>query len=74
MGSPLPPPFSANPKKTCLLVGFNLGSACQLLANVCVLYRNCYNFDTTCGTVRFFSVGMERYPLTRPYDLSVMCD
>jgi hypothetical protein len=35
-------------------VGFNLGSACQLLSNVCILYRKCYNFNTACGTVGFF--------------------
>ena len=40
--------------KDCYLVGFNLGTTCQRLANACVLYRECTQFDTRCGKVLLF--------------------
>jgi hypothetical protein len=46
-------------------VGFNLGSACQLLSNVCILYRKCYNFNTACGAVGFFKNHRKVYSKDR---------
>eukprot|EP00088_Acartia_fossae_P004818 TRINITY_DN12084_c0_g1_i1.p1 TRINITY_DN12084_c0_g1~~TRINITY_DN12084_c0_g1_i1.p1 ORF type:complete len:493 (-),score=78.87 TRINITY_DN12084_c0_g1_i1:149-1627(-) len=34
--------------KDCHLVGFNLGTTCQRLANACVLYKSCTQFDQRC--------------------------
>jgi len=34
--------------KNCKIVGFNLGHACNYLSNVCVLLRECYQFNSTC--------------------------
>ena len=43
--------YKSDLNKDCLIVGFNLGHACNHLSNVCVLLKKCDNFDTTCGMV-----------------------
>jgi len=41
--------YKENLAKNCHLVGFNLGTECKRLGNVCVLQRGCFMFNESCG-------------------------
>jgi len=41
--------YKENLAKDCHLVGFNLGTSCKRLGNVCVLHRGCFLFNQTCA-------------------------